>query len=77
MNNNISPIQYDNNVKYIDTNNERGSNNEIMPTQIGIFQHKLASKKTKITSTGEDVEILEPWCFTTANIKLLSLWKTE
>ena len=34
-------------------------------------------KKTKITSTGEDVEILEPWCFTTANIKLLSLWKTE
>ena len=58
MNNNISPIQYDNNVKYIDTNNERGSNNEIMPTQIGILQHKLASKKTKIKNIKSNITML-------------------
>ena len=58
MNNNISPIQYDSNVKYIDTNNERGSNNEIMPTQIGILQHKLASKKTKIKNLKSNITML-------------------
>lgn len=58
MNNNISPIRYDNNLKYNDSINESQKKYENTPTQIGILQHKLTSKKTKIKNLKSNITML-------------------